>query len=39
MALLLADEFPDVNIEKVVKMCLIHDLGEAITGDMPAFLK
>lgn len=39
MALLIADEFPDVNIEKVVKMCLIHDFGEAITGDIPAFLK
>ena len=39
MALLLADEFPDVNIEKVVKMCLIHDFGEAVTGDIPAFLK
>ena len=39
MALLVADEFPDINIEKVVKMCLIHDFGEAITGDVPAFLK
>ena len=39
MALLVADEFPDVNIEKVVKICLIHDFGEAITGDIPAFLK
>ncbi|MDR0294320.1 MAG: HD domain-containing protein [Oscillospiraceae bacterium] len=39
MALLVADEFPQVNIEKVVKMCLIHDFGEAITGDIPAFLK
>ena len=39
MALLVADEFSDVNIEKVVKMCLIHDFGEAITGDIPAFLK
>ena len=39
MALLVADEFPDINIEKVVKMCLIHDFGEAITGDIPSFLK
>ncbi|MCL2628365.1 MAG: HD domain-containing protein [Oscillospiraceae bacterium] len=39
MALLVADEFPDVCIEKVVKMCLIHDLGEAITGDIPSFYK
>ena len=39
MALLVADEFPQVNIDKVVKMCLIHDFGEAITGDIPAFVK
>ena len=39
MALLVADEFPQVNIEKVVRMCLIHDFGEAITGDIPAFQK
>jgi len=39
MALLVADEFPDVDISKVVKMCLIHDFGEAITGDVPSFLK
>ena len=39
MALLVAPEFPGVDIEKVVKMCLIHDFGEAITGDIPSFLK
>ena len=39
MVLLAADEFPDVDIEKVVKMCLIHDFGEALTGDIPSFLK
>ena len=39
MVLLVADEFPQVDIEKVIKMCLIHDFGEAITGDIPAFLK
>ena len=39
MALLVADEFPDVDISKVVKMCLIHDFGGAITGDVPSFLK
>ena len=39
MALLCKDEFPALDIEKVVKMCLIHDFGEAITGDIPAFLK
>ena len=39
MALLVADEFEDVDIEKVVKMCLIHDFGEALTGDIPSFYK
>ena len=33
MAMLLEDEFSDVNISKVIKMCLIHDLGEAFTGE------
>ena len=39
MALLCADEFPELDINKVIKMCLIHDFGEAITGDIPSFLK
>ena len=39
MALLVADEFPDVDMKKVVKMCLIHDFGEALTGDIPSFYK
>ena len=39
MAYLLKDEFPEVDLEKVLKMCLIHDLGEAFTGDIPSFLK
>ncbi len=39
MAMLCADEYPNLDINKVIKMCLIHDFGEAITGDIPAFLK
>ena len=39
MGLLVADEFPGLDIEKVVKMSLIHDFGEAITGDIPSFDK
>jgi len=39
MALLVADEFPEADINKVVKMCLIHDFGEALTGDIPSFYK
>ena len=36
MALLLAPEFPDVDFAKLVKICLVHDLGEAVGGDIPA---
>lgn len=39
MAMLLKHEFPDADIDKVVSMCLIHDLGECFTGDIPTFLK
>ena len=39
MAMLCADEFPDLDINRVIRMCLIHDLGEAFTGDIPAFHK
>ena len=28
MAFWMKDEFPDVDIDKVIRMCLIHDLGE-----------
>lgn len=38
-AWLVKDEFPDHDMEKVMKMCLFHDLGEAVTGDVPAFNK
>lgn len=33
------DEFPDVDMDKVVRMCIIHDLGECFTGDIPTFDK
>ena len=39
MAYLVSDEFPDADLEKLMKMCLIHDLGEAFTGDIPTFEK
>ena len=39
MAMLLRHEFPEVDIDKVVDMCLIHDLGECFTGDIPTFIK
>ena len=39
MAFLLRDEFPGLDMEKVLHMCIIHDWGEAVTGDIPTFLK
>ncbi len=41
MAMLLSgvEEFRDTDLSKVIRMCLIHDLGEAFTGDIPTFNK
>lgn len=39
MAFLLRNEFPELDMDKVIRMCLIHDLGECFTGDIPVFLK
>ena len=39
MAYLMRDEFPELDMDKVMQMCLIHDLGECFTGDIPSFEK
>ncbi len=39
MAFLLKNEFKDADMDKVVNMCLVHDLGECFTGDIPTFQK
>lgn len=39
MAMLVKDEFPEADMDKVIRMCLIHDMGEAVTGDIPTFEK
>ncbi len=39
MAFFLRDEFPEADMDKVIRMCIIHDLGEVFTGDVPAFDK
>lgn len=41
LAMLLSgvSEYKDYDMDRVIRMCLIHDLGEAFTGDIPTFEK
>ncbi len=39
MAYWIRDEFPEADFDRVIRMCLIHDLGECFTGDIPTFRK
>ena len=39
MAFFMKNEFPDADINKIIQMCIIHDLGECFTGDIPTFRK
>ena len=39
MAFFLRSEFSHLDMDKVMRMCLVHDLGECFTGDIPSFLK
>ncbi len=39
MAFFLKGEFPNADMDKVISMCIIHDLGECFTGDIPTFIK
>ena len=39
MAFFMRDEFPEADMDKVIRMCIIHDLGEAFIGDIPSFDK
>lgn len=36
MAVALTPRQPELDALEVVKLCLVHDLGEAISGDVPA---
>lgn len=38
-AYFMKDEFPEFDIDRVIKMCIFHDMGEAFTGDIPSFMK
>ncbi len=39
MAYILKEKLPQVDMDKVIEMAIIHDLGEAVMGDIPSFLK
>ena len=39
LAYFVKDEFPEADMERVMLMCMFHDIGEAFTGDVPAFEK
>ena len=39
LAITFADELPDVDLLKLLKICILHDLGEAVDGDIPAPLQ
>ena len=39
MAMVLYGRAEDIDLARLLKMCLIHDLGEAIGGDVPAPLQ
>src|SRR5919205_4298222 len=39
MAMLLYGKTADLDLARLLKMCLIHDLGEAVSGDVPAPLQ
>lgn len=39
MALVLAPHFPGIDVGKLLRICLVHDLGEAISGDISAALQ
>jgi putative hydrolase of HD superfamily len=39
MAMVFRTEFAALDFTKVLKLCVIHDLGEAISGDIPAVMQ
>lgn len=36
LAMLVAPRFPEVDLARLMKICIVHDLGEAVGGDVPA---
>lgn len=36
MAITFSDLLPDIDLLRLLKICILHDLGEAVDGDIPA---
>lgn len=36
LAMLFGDELDGVDLLRLIRICIVHDLGEAISGDVPA---
>lgn len=39
MVMLFSRDLPELDALRLLKLCLVHDLGEAISGDVPATLQ
>ena len=39
LAMLLADDIESIDLLRLLQLCVVHDLAEAITGDVPAPLQ
>jgi putative hydrolase of HD superfamily len=39
LAMTFADLLPDIDLLRLLKICILHDLGEAVDGDIPAPLQ
>ncbi|WP_297973714.1 HD family hydrolase [uncultured Amaricoccus sp.] len=39
MAVTLADELPEIDLRRLLELLVLHDLGEAVGGDIPAPLQ
>ncbi|NIX76245.1 HD domain-containing protein [Microvirga terricola] len=39
MVIVFAHELPGIDIAKLLKLCIVHDLGEALSGDIPAIMQ
>lgn len=36
MAMLFAEDLPGIDMARLLRLCILHDLAEAVTGDIPA---